>query len=253
MERPRPRLLKSPAASPVSPALALLLVLLLVPAAAGERLAEDPDETGDTTSGPGVTVTDPTVDLVTFTADRDGDTLLLRNEVAAPLPLPGTAEPNATRLYTFVFVLDVAATDERPLVQVRDSVILCTFHHGTADLSCKQTQGERTLLGIAVEDRNATVRVALEPGEDVTPLRGGGAVTLTDQTNETDPVILGQDWTPTTIGGQDVGTPEPGGDAESEDAAGTPWYKTRVGALAALAAVVLVSVFAYQRWKQRPE
>lgn len=235
MGRPLPRLL--------SP----LLVLLLLPLAAGQLLAEDPDPTGDVTSKPGVEADEPSVDLVRFTAERDGDTLVLRNEVAGALPLAGAAEANETRLYTFLFAVDLESKRDRPLVQSADVVIVCTFHHGVADLSCEQSQGERTLTGIGVHDRNVTVRLALQSGEALEPVVGGGAVTLQDEPDES---IIAQDWTPSTIGGQDPGQPDGGGERTDGDEE-IPWTRRPVTGLAMAFAVVGLSVSAYRRFKGR--
>lgn len=230
MGRPLPRLLS------------LLLVLLLLPAAAGQRVGEDVDDRGDVTSRPGVEADEPTVDLVAFTADLEGDALVLRNEVAGALPLSG--EPNATRLYTFLFAVDIQGSRDQPLVQSADAVVVCTFHHGASDLSCYQSQGDRTILGVGAEDRNVTVRLAVAPGESVEPVVGGGAVTLKDEPSDT---ILAQDWTPTTVGGQDAPDQEEpeGGDGERA------WTRRPATGLAVAAALLGLSLLAWRRLRKR--
>lgn len=239
MGRPRPRLLK-----PVLPL--VVLALLLAPAAGAERVAEDPDPVGDATSQPGVDADEPTVDLVMFAADREGDALVLRNEVNGTLPLPGTAEANGTRLYTFLFAVDFQSGRDQPLVQSADVVVVCTFHHGVADLECRQSQGERTILGIGTRDRNVTIRIGLEPGEDIRPLVGGGAATLTDEPSGD---ILAQDWTPTTIGGQGGTDQTPPTDGDEPEP--TPWTKRPATAVAVGLAVLALSLFAYRRFRNR--
>lgn len=240
MGRPGPRLLR--------PALPLLLLsLLLAPPAEAERVAEDPDPAGDVTSGPGVDADEATVDLVTFTADREGDALLLRNEVAGALPLPDTAQANETRLYTFLFAVDFRSTRDQPLVQSAEVVVVCTFHHGVADLECRQSQGERSILAVGTSDRNVTVRIALDPDEAILPVVGGGAATLT---NETTGDILAQDWTPTTIGGQDPDGPGPP-PVDGDGPEPTPWTRRPATAVAVGLAVVGLSLLAYLRFRKR--
>lgn len=237
MERSCPRLLTL--------LLVLALAWVMLPIAQAELLAEDRDELGDVTSKPGVGAEEATVDLVTFAVERDGDMLILRNEVNATLPLPGIAEPNATRVYNFLFAVDFQSSQTEPLVQSADSVIVCTFHHGMADLECMQSQGNRTIIGVGTSDRNVTVRIATEPDEQLLPIQGGGAVTLTDE--ETG-IILAQDWTPTTIGGQNGAE----GEEEAEVDGATSWSKRPRTAVAIAGALIGLSYFAMKRLRKKP-
>ncbi len=238
--------MERPGASLLKPTLTLFcLVLLAAPTAHAVVLADDPDALGDVTSQAGVPANEPTIDMVNIVAETDGDELVLRNEVAAPLPVPETSEVNMSRLYTFLFVVDFDANSEVPLVQSADAVFVCTFHHGFDDLACQQSLGERILRGYGINDRNATLRLALEGNDTTQLMRVGGAATLTD---ESAGKLLAQDWTPTTIQAQDLdNSGDPFG---SGSGTATPWYKTTRGAILLVSVAGYLSYIAYGRWKK---
>ncbi len=218
------------------PAICLLVILLLPLAAA----------TGDPQGDPsarigGAPVDVPAIDLKDVNGTIEGGVLSLTLTTWGDL-LVGSQAPaqNASRLYTYLFIVALGAAPDTNLYTHVSSggesiTAVCTYSEGALDLACEMTHGNGTLRGAGADGAELTARFAIAFKG---PIAIGGSAHLSIP-NGTEREILAQDFTSNALPYQ--GLPgDLGGEGGSEAPAGTPWWRSGWFIFLAIGAAIFV-------------
>lgn len=236
-----------------------LLLILAIPLVAGIA-----DPQGDATQRVGgEPVDEPAIDLRNVTATLNEGLFSLRIETWGDLMIGDQAPAQAPdREYTYLFIVALGVASDTNLYNHvsagGDSItVICTYHEGAFDLSCKVTAGDAVLRATGAAGRNVTARFAA----DFQGSYAIGASSHVSIPNGTGREILAQDFTSNALpyqglpGGPQVGEAGDDGAAASKG----PWWTSAWAIAIAIGAAIFVigmvvpwEWFRPSHWKKRP-